>query len=110
MSLQTPFPMTVDAFVVWAEGLVYCGAPVADDAMEIDNPVIVVEVLSPSTRGIDESTKLTGYYLLVDPDAGVVTHHHKQTDRSIVTREVTPSSPLVLDPPGLTLDVSQFFS
>ena len=34
------------------------------DAIEIDNPVIVVEVLSPSTAAIDHGRKLSGYFSL----------------------------------------------
>jgi len=35
------------------DALVNCGEPGAPDAMTAPNPVIVVEVMSPSTRGID---------------------------------------------------------
>src|SRR5260370_42087422 len=58
------------------DALVYCGQKLADAAVEVPNPAIVVEVLSPSTRHIDASAKLAGYfripsvrhYLIVDPD------------------------------------------
>ena len=51
------------------------------DSLEIPNPVIVVEVLSPSTARMDATTKLRGYfevpsvqhYLIVDPEQP---HHH----------------------------------
>ncbi len=32
--------------------------------MTAPNPVVVVEVLSPSTRGIDTTVKLAGYFLV----------------------------------------------
>ena len=44
------------------DALVYCGAELPRDAIEVPNPVIVVEVASPSTRKIDASLKLTGYF------------------------------------------------
>src|SRR5262245_18838098 len=44
------------------DALVYCGAKLASDAVEVPSPVIVVEVLSPSTRHIDASSKLAGYF------------------------------------------------
>src|SRR5215211_1668667 len=44
------------------DALVYCGSKVAPRSLEIPNPVIIVEVLSPSTRRIDTSAKVTGYF------------------------------------------------
>src|SRR5437588_9630635 len=46
------------------DALVYCGQEVALSTLEIPNPVVVVEVLSPSTRRIDVSKKLAGYFRL----------------------------------------------
>ena len=45
-----------DAFVV-------CGPRAPPDALEIDNPVIVVEVLSPSTAAVDHGRKSSARYL-----------------------------------------------
>jgi Uma2 family endonuclease len=64
------------------DALVYSGAKLAPKAVEVPNPVIVVEVLSPSTRRIDASAKLAGYfrlasvahYLIVDPNRRLVIH------------------------------------
>ncbi len=44
------------------DALVYCGEKLPRDALEAPNPIIVVEVLSPSTRRIDASAKLAGYF------------------------------------------------
>jgi Uma2 family endonuclease len=41
------------------DALVYCGSELPGTAIEVPNPVIVVEVSSPSTRKIDASLKLT---------------------------------------------------
>jgi Uma2 family endonuclease len=68
---------------------VACGLPVPADAVEIDNPVIVVEVLSPSTAAIDHGRKLSGYfsipsvqhYLILDPERRVVIHHKRVVAR-----------------------------
>ena len=40
------------------DAVVNCGPPIPDDAVAATNPVIVVEVLSPGTRGIDTGAKL----------------------------------------------------
>ncbi len=99
------------------DALVYCGAKVAGTVIEIANPVIVVEVLSPSTRHIDASAKLVGYfqlpsvnhYLIVDPEQRPILHHCRQTDGSILTRIVANGS-ITLDPPGIEVDVAAFFT
>jgi len=75
------------------DALVYCGPKLPDDSIEVPEPVIVVEVASPSTRKIDASLKLTGYfslpsiqhYLIIDPDGPPVIHHRRQTDGTILT-------------------------
>ena len=46
------------------DALVYCGTKLPPSAIEVANPVIVVEVLSPSTRHIDLSAKLADYFPL----------------------------------------------
>ncbi len=99
------------------DGLVYCGSEVGQDSVEIANPVILVEVLSPSTRRIDTSAKIDGYfsiasvhhYLVVDPERKRAIHHQRQADGTILTRLVS-SGPIHLDPPGLDLDVERCFS
>src|SRR5204862_152363 len=41
---------------------VYCGAELPPSALEVTNPVIVVDVLSPSPQRIDSSVKLPAYF------------------------------------------------
>lgn len=70
------------------DALVYCGKELSGDAVEVPAPVIVVEVSSPSTRKIDATLKLAGYfglpsvyhYLIVNPDGPPVIHHERQSD------------------------------
>jgi Uma2 family endonuclease len=98
------------------DALVYCGEPLQDDAVEVPTPMIVVEVLSPSTRNYDAGAKLAGYftvpsvqhYLMVDPDRRVLIHHRRDGD-AILTR-ILGQGPLRLDPPGLDLDVESLFA
>ncbi|MGH6815271.1 MAG: Uma2 family endonuclease [Hyphomicrobiaceae bacterium] len=92
--------------------LVYCGKEVERDVLEVPNPVLVVEVLSPGTRGRDHGTKLQGYftlpslhhYLVVDPDRPLIIHHRRGSGDVIETRFVTEQL-LRLDPPGLEVDL-----
>lgn len=98
------------------DALVYCGPEVAPSQVEIPNPVIVVEVLSPSTRHIDASAKLASYfqvpsvqhYLIVDPEGRPTIHHQRQADSTIVTR-IVRAGILHIDPPGIEVDVGRFF-
>lgn len=97
------------------DALVYCGPRIDPDAVEVKNPIIVVEVSSPSTRRTDAGEKLTGYfrvasiqhYLMVDPDRRTVIHHRRAGD-GIETAFVQDGT-LTLEPPGLELPVSSLF-
>ena len=98
------------------DALVYCGDKLARDTIIIPEPVIVVEVISPSSEARDAGVKLAGYfklpslvhYLIVDPDDRVVVHHQRGNCDSIATR-VVESGKLLLDPPGLTLQLADLF-
>src|SRR5262249_12206629 len=96
--------------------LVYCGQKLPRSAVEVPNPVIVVEVLSPSTARTDESAKLVGYfrlpsvahYLIIDPNGPPVVHHARQSDDTILTRIVTGGA-IDMPPPGLSLRVDDIY-
>ena len=91
------------------DALVYCGDKIAAGTMVVSNPVIVVEVLSPTTAHHDTSAKLIGYfklpsmqhYLIVDPEPRTVTHYARD-EMPVVLKE----GELRLDPPGLTLAIA----
>jgi Uma2 family endonuclease len=94
------------------DALVNCGEPPARGTMIAPNPVIVVEVLSPSTRGIDTTVKLAGYfriaslahYLIVDLGQRHVVHYCKQADGT-VTVAVIAAGDIALEPPGISVAV-----
>jgi Uma2 family endonuclease len=44
------------------DAVVNCGPPAPGDAVAATNPVIVVEVLSPSTESVDLADKLADYF------------------------------------------------
>jgi Uma2 family endonuclease len=99
------------------DALVYCGERLPSAAVEVPNPVIVVEVLSPSTRRVDASTRLAGYfrvpsvlhYLIVDPGQPLVVHHQRQTGGTLQTRIITDGV-IALDPPGMELRLADFYA
>jgi Uma2 family endonuclease len=88
----------------------------AFDSLEITNPIIVVEVLSPSTVRMDTTTKLDGYfkisnvkhYLIVDPETRTVTHHKR--GRTAVRTRIVRKGNLVLNPPGIEIRTSDLFA
>ena len=100
-----------DHTVYEPDALVYCGGAPPPTSMLIPNPVILVEVLSPTTRHSDTSAKLIGYfklpsvahYLIVDPDARTVTHHRREAVPSALSE-----GPLRLDPPGVDPTIEDF--
>ena len=94
------------------DALVYCGPEAPGDDISIANPVIVVEVASPSTVRLDETAKLSGYfdvpsvqhYLIIPPDRPAIIHHQRDGDRILTT--LVTSGEVHLDPPGLTLPIA----
>ena len=104
-----------DATVYEPDVTVRCGGVIDLDAVTVSEPTILVEVLSPSTRGVDTGRKLVGYfqlpsvahYLVLDPESRVVTHHCRPVGQ-IVTR-IVREGVIALDPPGIELTVEELF-
>jgi Uma2 family endonuclease len=99
------------------DAVVNSGAPMADDAIAAPSPVIVVEVVSPSSKSIDTQRKLVDYfrvpsirhYLIMDTERRVVIHHRREDGAAIATR-ILAAGRLVLEPPGLSLEVEALFA
>jgi Uma2 family endonuclease len=97
-----------DHTVYEPDALIYCGGAPPPASMLIPNPVVLVEVLSPTTAHSDTSAKLIGYfklpsvahYLVLDPDDRTVTHYTRGGTPSLLS-----SGPLRLDPPGIDVTV-----
>ena len=101
----------VDANTVYEpDALVRCGSPLSDDVVEISDPIIVVEVVSPSSRKRDTGGKLEGYfrlpsvrhYLIVMTETKAIIHHCRDEAGTIMTRIVREGA-VRLDPPGIEL-------
>jgi Uma2 family endonuclease len=121
-----------EATVYEPDALVRCGPRLPDDPILIPDPLILVEVLSPSTRAVDTGKKLTGYfalpslrhYLVLDPADRTVIHYRRGgeggPDDPIEMRILHAPPPtegtapqggseLILDPPGLTIPCEHLF-
>lgn len=98
------------------DALVYCGDKLPGDDLEVRAPVIVVEVISPSTSSRDTGAKLKGYfslpsvrhYLIVDATEQSVVHHARDSVGAIATHIVTEGA-VRLDPPGLEVPLAEMF-
>jgi Uma2 family endonuclease len=95
--------------------LVNCGAAVGADSLLAPAPVIVVEVISPTSRSLDTNVKLADYfrlesvkhYLVVDTGRRLVLHYARRDGEVAVT--FVREGVLALDPPGLTLALADIF-
>jgi len=93
------------------------GPPVSPDATAATNPVIVVEVLSPSTQSVDSGEKLADYFrvpsiqhcLVVRSRRQEIIHHARRAGQEIVSRAVNVGV-IRLDPPGIILDVAEIYA
>ena len=93
-----------------------CGPRLPRDAMFYEDPVVLVEVLSPSTSSTDMNAKFSQYagidslvhYLILDPDRRLAIHH-RRAEGGFHTA-LLPGGPLRLDPPGITLDLDAILS
>ena len=103
--------VAVDSTTVYQpDALVRCGPDLDGETVRISDPVIIVEVLSRSTRGRDTGAKLADYfrlpsvrhYLIVRAEDRVIIHHARTGDGAILT-SILREGPIRLDPPGITL-------
>ncbi len=86
------------------------------DAILLEDPVIVVEVTSPSSQKLDAITKFTRYftvpsiehYLIVLISERSVVHHQRDGE-TITTKIIGETGKVTFDPPGFAIDVADIF-
>jgi Uma2 family endonuclease len=99
------------------DAVLHCGERLSDDAVAVPDPLVIVEVLSPSTSASDRAWKLREYfrlpslshYLIVWSDKQQVVHHRRRDDGEIETRTVIGGE-IRLYPPGITITVEDIYS
>jgi Uma2 family endonuclease len=97
------------------DAVVTRGPPSPGASVVAPDPVIVVEVASPSTEAVDAGAKLADYfrvpsirhYLIVRIEPREVIHHFRSGER--IEAQIRDSGALLLDPPGLTVMVEDLF-
>jgi Uma2 family endonuclease len=97
------------------DAVVNCGPLAPGDAVAATNPVIVVEVLSPSTESVDLADKLADYFKVATIQHYLIVRarrreiiHHKRSGSEISSRVINIGG-IVLDPPGITIDVAEIY-
>jgi Uma2 family endonuclease len=91
--------------------------PMNDRDIIVPEPVIVVEVLSPSTEVKDLTVKLAGYlnvpsvehYVILDWEKRTVIQHSRGDGGMLATRIAGIGDRLTFDPPGISIAVSDLF-
>lgn len=86
------------------------------DEMSIDNPTLIVEVLSPTTRDYDQGTKLDHYrtltslrdVLFVDPDKPHVIHYAR-TDEGWLRRDLHEGDVVLTGLDGVRLSFEDIY-
>lgn len=99
------------------DAVVHCGGELPGDAVAVPDPLIIVEVLSPSSGTIDRALKLREYfklpsvmhYLVVWPDRRQVVHHRRGDNDMILTKAIVAGM-IKLDPPGITITVENIYA
>ena len=92
--------------------LVQCGAEPDPDALIVESPVVVVDVVSPLSEGDDTVAKIIDYfsvpsirhYLIIASEKHVVVQHQRN-EGEIATR-IAHDGEIVVNPPGLTIAVA----
>jgi Uma2 family endonuclease len=96
------------------DAAVQCGVAFDPNTLILEKPLVVVEVVSPSSERDDTGEKLVEYfsvpsihhYLIVNPTKKVVIHHARGQGGDISTR-IASAGEIGLTPPGMTVPVAE---
>jgi Uma2 family endonuclease len=98
------------------DAVVHCGEALDDDALGSPEPVVAVEVTSPSNSRVDLTTKFTDYFRVPSIRHYLIVHlrrrtviHHRRTDDGRIESAILSAGPIALDPPGITIRVEELF-
>jgi Uma2 family endonuclease len=86
--------------------------------VSIPDPLVVVEVLSPSTRQGDLTRKMVAYfhvpsvqhYLIFWADRPQVIHHRRRVEDDGIDTRVVTTGEIRLDPPGVSITVEEVYA
>jgi Uma2 family endonuclease len=100
------------------DAILRCGDELPGDGVSVPDPLVVVEVLSPSTRQADLTRKLVAYfrvpsvrhYLIFWADRPQVIHHRRRDDDDAIDTRVVTTGEIRLDPPGVSISVETIYA
>mgnify|MGYP005817119551 CR=1 FL=1 len=106
-----------DKTVFEPDALVNCGDRISRNSLLAPNPVIVAEVVSPTSTRRDLAVKFTNYfrhpgvqhYLVAVLENQTVIQHSRSGGDTLKTRIAGIGDCLTFDPPGITVAVSDLF-
>ena len=111
---------THDLSLRYSDVSVFCGreGPENDKLQQFDDPKMVVEVLSPSTRRDDERVKLREYQamasldtiLLIDPEAETIRQLTRGPARGWQDVEIDELADIEIDALGISLTWAEIFA
>jgi Uma2 family endonuclease len=95
---------------------VQCGQQLDSSSLVLDKPIIVVEVVSPSSSSTDANQKLEEYfsvpsivhYLIVWPNKKLC-YHHKRIDDDKILTTIVRIGKIDFDPPGIAINFDDIF-
>ncbi len=114
----------VDGAIVEVEGsslipdVVVTCSPLDFTTPRVAEPVIIVEVLSPSNEKDDTGRKLALYlripslrhYLVIEQERRQIVHHERRDDLGgAFLTSIAPPDPLRLDPPGVEISLAALY-
>lgn len=100
------------------DALLRCGDSLSGDGVSVPDPLVVVEVLSPSTRQGDLTRKMVAYfrvpsvkhYLIFWAERPQVIHHRRRDDNEAIDTRVLTAGEIRLDPPGVSITVEEVYA
>ena len=104
-----------DGYFRIPDATVQCGVDADPDSLFV-KPIIVVEIISPSSQKSDTGIKFVEYlsrpgvrhYLIIDPELRFAIHHARDEMGDIHTR-IVRSGPITFTPPGFSITCEDLF-
>jgi len=106
---------TPSGLYTYPDASIICGPKISNAAETINNPIVIVEVLSDSTRNYDRGEKFDLYrsipalrhYLLIEQNFHRVEHRRLESDGSWSTD--SPSDTVHLSGVGIDLEIAEIY-
>lgn len=99
------------------DAAIQCGVSIDLDATTIEEPMVIVEVTSPSTAKTDATVKMADYFtrpsvahvLIIDPENKRILKHTRTDATKLSVEVLSVDDHLTLEHPGLQIQVADFF-